>query len=369
MSSILRLMNDLEESITTGSPERHESTLWRVTDLFLFDTDLLTEEQVGIFDDVIARLAAEIEVRARAELARRLAPVAKAPRGVISSLARDEIEVARPVLVHSPRLDDEALVAIAIAKGEGHQQAIARRRNLAEPVTEVLIARGTEPVVRALAANPGARFSQASAAVLVDKSRLDEELQVLLRERDDLPVAQVQRLFELAQEEARRHLATAMPAALRSAVDQAVERSAKRVRAIVAGSLDYSTALDTVGAIEIGRAIDEEDVAGFAASDLLEETICAVASSAELSLTAAERLFTMVNSDLLLVIGKAQGWCWDTMEALLRLRDPDALLPHSARRLRETYENLAPKTATGVVQFVRQRDQAEAVTSARTKVR
>jgi Uncharacterised protein conserved in bacteria (DUF2336) len=331
MSAILSLMQDLEQSISAAPTERRETTLWRITDLFVLDADLFTDEQIDIFDGVI--------------------------------------EVARPILVQSSRLDDTALAAIAAAKGEGHQHAIAQRPNLAEPVTDILVNRGTKPVMRALAANPGARFSQEGAAVLVDRSRLDEELQVLLRERVDLPPAQVQRLFTIAQETARRHLSAAMPSAPQDAVDEAVAHSAQRVRAIVAGTLDYKAALDTVGAIEIGRPIDEEDVAGFAASDLLEETICAVAASAELSLTAAERLFTMVDSDLLLVIGKAKAWSWDTLEVLLRLRDPNALLPHSARRLHETYENLAPKTAQGVLRFVQQRDHAEAVVQRRMNVR
>ena len=61
-------------------------------------------------------------------------------------------------------------------------------------------------------------------------------------------------------------------------MDRALARSTKRLRAVVAGPLDYSAAMDTIGAIEIGRPIDEEDVAGFVAGELLEETICAVAA-------------------------------------------------------------------------------------------
>jgi hypothetical protein len=356
MSPILRLMRDLEESIG-ASPDRRETTLWGVTDLFLVDAARLTDEQIDIFDSVIARLAAEIETRARAELARRLAPVPNAPPGIIHSLAHDEIEVARPILVHSPRLDDETLVTIVMARGEEHRHAVAQRSRLPESVTDALVSRGGRPVVHALAANRGARFSRNGAAVLVDRARLDEELQLLLRDRNDLPGEQVQRLIALAQDTARRHLAAAMPDELRPVVDEAVEQSARRVRAIVAGSLDYTTALDTVGAIEIGRRIDEEDIAGFATNDCLEETICALASCVGLSLDASERLFTMADSDLLLVVGKAQGWSWTTIQVLLRLRDPDALLPHVAKRLADTYEDLAPKTAEGVLRFLQQKDR------------
>ena len=100
-------------------------------------------------------------------------------------------------------------------------------------------------------------------------------------------------------------------------------------------------------------------MAGFAAKEDLEETICAVAACAGLSLTAAERLFTVADSDLVLIVAKAQGWRWSTLESLLRLRDPDALLPQQARRLAETFEGLAPETAARVLRFVQRRDRNE----------
>lgn len=359
MNPVHRLMQDLEESIV-GSPDQpdcHETTLRRVTDLLLGDIDLLMEDQIDIFDSVIARLAVEIETRARAELARRLAPLAKAPPVVILRLAHDAIEVARPILVHSPRLDDGTLIAVAIARGQGHMQAIAERRHLSEPVTDVLATRGDRRVVHTLAANRDARLSRESAAVLVDQALLDEELQVLLSARTDLPESQIQRLVAIAAVAARRNLAASTPAVLHPVMEQALAKSAKRVRAIIAGAIDYRMALDTIGAIEISRLIDEHDVAGFAENDHLEETICAVASCAELSLAAAERLFTTANSDLVLMVGKAQGWSWATVQVLCRLKDPESLLPHKAKRLKDTYDDLASRTAQRVLRFVRHRDR------------
>jgi hypothetical protein len=358
MNPVRHLLSDLEDTIRTGSSDRNETTLWQVTDLFLGDVERLTEEQIDIFDTVIARLARAIETRARAELARRLAPVDKAPPGVIRSLALDTIEVARPVLVHSRRLRDEDLVAVATSRSGDHREAIARRPQLSRPVSDVLVARGDEPVMRALASNPGARLSDESVAVLVDRARLDEELRVLLRARRDLPQDQVRRLFEAAEAAARRRLTASTPRDLHAIVEKALTRSTKQVRA-AAGSLDYGQALETIGTIEVSRPIDEEDVAGFAAKEDLEETICAVAACAGLSLTAAERLFTVADSDLVLIVAKAQGWRWSTLESLLRLRDPDALLPQQARRLAETFEGLAPETAARVLRFVQRRDRNE----------
>ncbi|HEX2510197.1 MAG TPA: DUF2336 domain-containing protein [Microvirga sp.] len=357
MHAVRRLMHDLEETISVGSPERRETTLWRVTDLLLVDIEKLTEEQIGIFDDVIARLAQAIESEVRAELARRLAPVDKAPPRLMRSLAHDAIEVARPVLAQSRRLDDGDLIAVALSHGPEHRQAIAERPFLAEPVTDTLLSRADRPILHTLAANAGARFSREGARVLVDRARLDEELQILLKARIDLPKEQVERLFALAQDAARRSLAASTPMDLHPVMDRALARTTKRLRAVVAGPLDYGAAMDTIGAIEIGRPIDEEDVAGFVAGEQLEETICAVAACTSLSLEAAERLFTVADSDLLLILGKAKGWSWATLRALLALKDPDALEPQRLKRHAETFEDLDPQTAHRVLRFVQRRDR------------
>lgn len=351
MHAVKSLMHDLEETIATGSPGRQETTLWRVTDLLLADLERLTDEQIDIFDGVIARLAQAIEVEVRAELAQRLAPHHKAPPRLIRSLAHDEIAVAHPVLARSPRLKDSDLIAIALSRGPDHRRAIAERPQLAEPVTDTLLSRADRPLLHVLAANAGARFSEEGAKVLVDRARLDAELQVLLEARADLPKEQMERVFALAHKAARDHLAATTPASLHAVMDQVLARRTKRARA-AAGSLDYTAALDTIGAIEIGRPIDEEDVAGFAGRDQLEETICATASCASLSLTAAERLFTVADSDLLLIVGKAKGWGWDTVKTLLALKDAEVLEPHRLKRVAATYADLAPATAQRVLRIV-----------------
>ena len=63
-----------------------------------------SSDQIALFDDVLQELAVDIEVKARARLARRLAHIERAPPKLIRSLAfDDEIAVAEPLLLHSPR--------------------------------------------------------------------------------------------------------------------------------------------------------------------------------------------------------------------------------------------------------------------------
>jgi hypothetical protein len=101
-------------------------------------------------------------------------------------------------------------------------------------------------------------------------------------------------------------------------------------------------------------------VAGLAEQNRLEEAICAIAASAALGLDTAERLFTGADANLILIVGKAKGWSWETLRSLLGLRDTDALLPHNAKRFAETFEDLDAATAERVLRGVTERDHPTA---------
>src|SRR5215472_15080831 len=73
MTAYGSLISDLETAISSGNPERCAQALWQVTDLFITGAGQYSLEHAALFDDVIVRLAAEIEVKARAKLANRRA--------------------------------------------------------------------------------------------------------------------------------------------------------------------------------------------------------------------------------------------------------------------------------------------------------
>src|SRR5262245_42979008 len=100
MSDRTSLIRELEDAIERGSNQRRAETLHRVANLFTKRSGELSEHHVELFDDVILRLAREIETKARAELARQLAPLDNAPPNTVRNLAQDDaIEVAAPVLL------------------------------------------------------------------------------------------------------------------------------------------------------------------------------------------------------------------------------------------------------------------------------
>jgi hypothetical protein len=102
-------------------------TLLRVlTDLYL-QRPTHTPEDERYYTELALRLIEATDVPERAALAARLAPFASAPRAVIARLARDTIEVARPILERSPCLAAADLAAIAEECGGAHAQIIATR--------------------------------------------------------------------------------------------------------------------------------------------------------------------------------------------------------------------------------------------------
>ena len=114
MGKVKGFLRDLDEAVLRGTAESRLRALWHTTDLLI--TGRYSEDEIWTFGEVIGRLADEIEVAARTQLAKRLARFDDAPVNIIHKLAFDDsIDVAGPVLQESERLEPYALVANAPA--------------------------------------------------------------------------------------------------------------------------------------------------------------------------------------------------------------------------------------------------------------
>ena len=100
MTAPITVITELERAIESGSPQHRAQMLLQVADLFVSNSPRYTDDEISLFDDIITRLATEIEVSVRSLLAQRLAPIANAPANIMRILASDdEIKVAYPVLL------------------------------------------------------------------------------------------------------------------------------------------------------------------------------------------------------------------------------------------------------------------------------
>ncbi len=355
MTSYASIINDLEDAIASGVSERRVETLTRIADLFIHGGGNYTQEQVALFDDVIGRLAAEIEVKARAKLACRLAVVPNAPPKVMRSLAFDDaIEVAYPVLSQSKALDDRDLVATANSKSQGHLMAISQREALSETVTDVLVRRGDRHVVHSVAKNTGARFSNAGFRMLVKRSTTDETLAEHVGLREDIPRHHFLKLVEQASESVRQKLLAANPQAS-DEVQQVINEVVDHIRSDVqSATRDYANAEALIASRH--GLLDENDIYGFAKYKKYEETVAALARMSGVSIDIAERAMVEDGADLILILAKAADLSWTTVKMILLMRAQGSVSVQDLERALKGFEKLQVATAQRVLEFYRTRE-------------
>ena len=59
------LIDELEEALASGESRDCEKIMQRVADLFMAGSRRYSDQQIALFDDVLLRLATEIEMKAR----------------------------------------------------------------------------------------------------------------------------------------------------------------------------------------------------------------------------------------------------------------------------------------------------------------
>lgn len=314
----MSILQELDDAVSKGTPESRVKALWHATDMLIMGR--YTENEIWIFGELIGRLSEEIELVARSELANRLARIDQAPISVIQKLALDDsIDVAGPILRHSARLGNQALVANARSKSQQHLFAISRRKLIDEPVTDVLVTRGDQTVVNSVAVNTGARFSDSGFLHLIKRSEDDSILAEHLGRRLDIPRHLFQQLIAKASDDVRKKLQIERPEAGNAVTDVAGSLHAMFGPA----SKDYFTAKKAVGVQHQRGDLGEAQILEYAQARKLNEAIVALSLSCTLPVDVVERALLAPNKEALLILAKALDLSWMTTMALLFLGAPD----------------------------------------------
>ena len=352
MGAAISLIPELEDVLQHGSRHKRAETLRRITALFLHGAGHFGDAHIDLFDDVFGLLIEEIETKARAELAHRLAPVVNAPVKVIRTLAGDDdISVAGPVLKLAPRLKEADLLDLARTKSQAHLQAIATRHSLAEAVTDVLVRRGDREVARSVADNRGARISQTSFVRLVERAGADGVLAEKVGLRPDIPAQLFRELLSRATAVVHKRLLAAASPELKTEIRRVLERVSNEVGARV-GPRDFRAAQRIVLGLHRVGGVTEAALAAFAGDGRYEETVAALAALCKVPLNIAERLMGGERPDPVLILCKAAEMSWSTVKLVVTVR-PDGA-PPSSQGLETAfvnYEQLSVSTARRVVRF------------------
>jgi uncharacterized protein (DUF2336 family) len=357
MSERQLILDEIETGLSSGNVKRRLKLLQHVTDLFVAGSRRYSGAEIALFDDVLMRLAAEIEIEARKRLAQRLAPLPDAPPRMIRRLAFDDaIAVAGPVLAASPQLSDADLVENAASKSQDHLYAIAQRLKLSEAVTDVLVERGDQRVVRRTARNDGARFSLAGYERVVERAQRDRKLALTIGQRSDIPHQCYLKLLETASAEVREKLEAINPGAAQTIRNVVAEVASTKQREARESSPGYTRTARDLRHLFKAHRFSETNVHAPARAQHFEKTAIALSMLGLLPIDIVERALLDKGTDMILILAKAAGCSWATTKAMLTMETAGrGLSKHDIESAFKSYELLRRETARRVVKFYERR--------------
>lgn len=352
MGAALPLIPELEQVIQHGSRSKRVETLQRMTALFVAGADRYNAAHVDLFDEVFGRLIAEIETRARAELAEQIAPLRNAPTRLLRTLAHDDdIAVAGPVLQLAPCLEESDLVVVAQTKGQAHLQAIALRGDLGEAVTDELVRRGDREVAHSVAGNRRARISESGFFRLVKRAESDAVLAEKVCLRPDISPRMFRELLTRATAVVHARLLASAPPDLKAEIRRVLQKVSHEIGTRT-GLRDYRAAQGVVlGLHRVGR-LDEAALASFANDGKYEEVVVGLAALSKVPIDVADRLMAGERPDPVLILCKAAGMGWTTVKSIVLLHPQNQARPNKGLDAAFTnYDRLSTSTAQRVARF------------------
>ena len=329
------LLIELEEALSASSGNRQADIAQQITSLFLGGQNL-SDDQIGLFGQILERLIDKIETRALIELGERLAAVERAPAAIMQRLAKhDEIRVAGPVLSGYANLDDAHLVDISETKSQAHLLAITERDVIAAPVTDALVRRGDSAVALNLARNPGARLSDFGFERLTDRATSDERLAESIALRADVPAHVFGQILVRASQNVQRRMIAVARADMHAEIKQVLDQVAGQLADELPVQHRYETATRELLLAYPNGKIDEEDLLQFALNRKYDEVVATLSLVSSLPIAKLARLLDDSRPEPVLFLCKALGYSWLTARAVLQVRpakrmSADAMMVASA---------------------------------------
>jgi uncharacterized protein (DUF2336 family) len=316
---------------TRSLAELSTDILRKTTSLFLSGPRPHAAEQLDLYDEIFTRLMPAVNSEALAELSSALAAVERAPYAAARLLAaHGDVRVAAPMLAKASVLTDRDLTEFIRTSSQAHLVAIASRKQVAEPLTNLLIARGYPAVRMALVQNLTARFSEDGYRSLFKSAERDEDLAEKLGLRADLPARLSRNFVAAATEAARARFIKAAPPAAKASLQATPTKSAV---SLVRATWDYSHVKDEVAGLNRTGKLGDSAVSRFAATHDFPGVIAALALLADVAIDTIEALMDDERLSDLLVACKASRLSWATTAMILRSRPGCA--PLSAADLEE----------------------------------
>ena len=359
----MSFLQELEVAVSQGSVESRQRALSYATDQLI--AGRYTDDEIWMFGEIIGLLERDIAAAARAQLAKRLARADNAPTTIINKLAFDDsIAVAGPVLRYSERLDARALVANARSKSQPHLLAISQRKALSEDVTDVLVARGNREVVRSVAANDGARFSDFGILTMIKRTEIDSILFEQLGRRKDIPRQLFQQLIAKASNNAKKKLEGERPDAVSEVQTLVADVTGALHSKFGPASKSYFDAKRALAREKHYGNLNENKIFEYAQAHKFEEVTVGLSLLCSLPVDVVERALLDKSREELMILAKALGFSWETTMSLLFLGALDyRISSQDLDGMKKEFAGLNVETGQSVLRLYRSRKLAAATDS------
>ncbi len=127
------------------------------------------------------------------------------PHRIATNLAKDTIDIARPILVSCPTLADADLIHVVENKGGDHALAVAERAQISEAVADALVTTGDVRVMQAVAENLGAHLGLRAMDIVSDAARYSVDLRKPLLSRPEMNTSVAMKLYWWVEQDLRRY--------------------------------------------------------------------------------------------------------------------------------------------------------------------
>jgi uncharacterized protein (DUF2336 family) len=249
-------------------------------------------------------------------------------------------------------LKTSALVEIASTKSQGHLLAMCDRVDLPEAVTDVIVDRGERKVIRKLANNASARFSDAGYAGIVARADADEELVEILGLRINFPLKFLRDLLRRATDAVRARLLVIAPAGLQEEIKRILKTIASTVEEEKSSARDFSRAEQLTKLLNELNELDDAAILKFAEARKFDEVAAALAILNNVPTEMMARLLEGPRSDLVLIPCRSAELNWSTVEPILRNRPHQQPISEPTLKLAwKDYGKLSTETAQRTVRF------------------
>lgn len=177
-----------------------------LTDIVVLPAARISTNERLVAGDILIQVLAGVDETLRVDVARRVGRVAEGPLSLTRLLMLDEPSVSREILGSNIAWPQALQIETARFGQRPHREMLVRRQDLSTAIADAILEFNEPDIARLLLRREDLVLSPAATDILVARSALDRELQMLLLRRRELEPAHGFVMFWWVDGECRRRI-------------------------------------------------------------------------------------------------------------------------------------------------------------------